>query len=166
MNEEFNLKLQACLDGELEPREARKVEAQVGLRPEAQALLGELRATRAALRGNEPERALPETREFYWSKIERAIEAAEAQPRPQGNRVSLGWLLRYWPQLGGATAAALLALAAVLHFHMLSPAGWVDIESSLDETGTFCFRSEPDRMTLVWVYDQAPAQETEPDALN
>ncbi len=166
MNAEFNLKLQASLDGELGASEARQVEAQAALQPEARALLGELRATREALRGNEIERTLPETREFYWGKIERAIQAAEAQPAPHGGRFHLGWLLRYWPQLGGATAAALLALAAVLHFQWMAPEGWVDIESPLDETGAFCFRSEQDRMTLVWVYDQTPAAEPEEKAMN
>ncbi len=163
MNREFELKLQAYLDGELGPREARQIEARLQAEPEAQALLSELRLTTGALRGNEPEYKLPETREFYWSKIERGIEAAERAPRPW-TWPALGWLFRYWPQLSGATAAALLLLAATAHFHLLAKPGWDDIENPLSETGTFCFRSEPDRMTLVWVYDR-PQEERpqEPD---
>ena len=38
---------------------------------EALALADELRMTRAVLAGNEPERAVPESREFYWSKVRR-----------------------------------------------------------------------------------------------
>ena len=75
MNLEFELKLQALLDGELPEREAAEVEARVKADPQAQALLDELRMTTTALRGNELERALPETREFFWSKIERTIAA-------------------------------------------------------------------------------------------
>jgi len=153
MNREFELKLQAYLDGELGAREARDLEARVQTDAEAQALLAELRMTAGALRGNEPEYRVPDTREFYWSKIDRAIEAADhspSAPRSWG----LGWLFRYWPQLSGASVAALLLLAATAHFHLLSKPGWDDIENPLSETGTFCFRSEPDRMTLVWVYDR------------
>ena len=50
---------------------------------EAAALLEELRNTRAALAGFEAEVRLPESREFFWSKIEREIQRLEAPaPRP------------------------------------------------------------------------------------
>ncbi len=162
MNREFELKLQAYLDGELGAREARQVEAQVSTDAEAQGLLAELRMTAGALRGNEPDYKLPENREFYWGKIERAIMAADRAPKPW-TWPGLGWLFRYWPQLSGATAAALLLLAATAHFHLLAKPGWDDIENPLSETGTFCFRSEPDRMTLVWVYDR-PQEERPQEA--
>jgi anti-sigma factor RsiW len=165
MNSEFELKLQAWLDGELAPAEARQVEARVGQDPQAQALLGELRMTRTALRGNEPDYVLPEAREFFWSKIERAIAAGERQAQP-ANRISFGWLFRYWPQLSGATVAAALLCMAGFHFHWLSQQGWEDIENPLAETGTFCFRSEPDRMTLVWVYDRTEEKEEVSETLN
>jgi anti-sigma factor RsiW len=165
MNREFELKLQALLDGELGARQARDVEARAEADPEARALLGELRLTAGALRGNEPEYRVPETREFYWSRIERAIEAAEKAPRPS-SFWRLGWLFRYWPQLSGAMAAVLLLLAATAHFNLLGRQGWEDIENPLSETGTFCFRSEPDRMTLVWVYDRAEESEEAPELLN
>ena len=96
MNREFDLKLQAYLDGELGAREARQLEARVQADPRAQALLSELRTTAGCLRGNEPEYKLPETREFYWSKIERAIESAQKTASPAGSW-GLGWLFRYWP---------------------------------------------------------------------
>jgi len=44
---------------------------------------------RTALRGNELERALPDPPEFYWSKIQRAIEAGERSAPRQAS--SLGW---------------------------------------------------------------------------
>ncbi len=165
MNREFELKLQAYLDGELGAREAREVEDRARADAEAQALLSELRTTTGFLRGNEPEYKLPETGEFYWSKIERAIQTPD--PAPSGSRPwGLGWLFRYWPQLSGATVAAVVLLALTSHFHLLATPGWDDIENPLSETGTFCFRSEPDRMTLVWVYDRADEPEENPDSMN
>ena len=165
MNREFELKLQAYLDGELGAREAREVEGRTQADPAAQALLSELRMTAGALRGNEPEHKVPDTREFYWSRIERGIEAGDKAARAS-RFWSLGWLFRYWPQLSGASAAILLLLAATAHFQLLGKPGWEDIENPLSETGTFCFRSEPDRMTLVWVYDRPQEPEESPDLVN
>lgn len=166
MTTEFKLKLQAWLDGELTPREARAVEAQVQALPEAQALLAELRFTRATLRENEPQYTLPESREFYWSKIERAIQAAEKTGAGALSAFGLGWLRRYWPQLSGAAVAAVVLGFATLHFNWLTANTWEDVENPLAETGTFCFRSEQDQITLVWVYDRAEEEESESDALN
>ena len=165
MNTELMLKLQSWVDGELAASEAARVVELVRTDKEAAALAAELKLTRGFLVGNEPEAKLAESREFYWSKIERAIAAADQAPSAPGSW-GLGWLFRYWPQLGGASAAALLLLAATAHFHLLAQPGWGDIENPLSETGTFCFRSEPDRMTLVWVYDRAEETEESAETVN
>ena len=73
MKHELELKLQAHLDGELTGREATEIAALLEHDREAAALFGELRNIKTALTGNELEIKLPETREFYWSKIEREI---------------------------------------------------------------------------------------------
>src|SRR5713101_6879485 len=88
MNQKSELRLQSYLDGELSPREARRVAEWLGRNPEAQALLGELKMARTALAGNEPELHLPESREFYWSKIRREIQ------RPE--KAEAGFLRRAW----------------------------------------------------------------------
>src|SRR6185503_20374959 len=80
MKRDLALKYQAFVDGELSEREARSVAEAIARDPEAQALVAELRATRTALAGNEPEVSLPETPEFYWSKIEREIRRCDANP--------------------------------------------------------------------------------------
>lgn len=164
MNHEFQLKLQAYLDGELVAGEVKSFEAQLQSAPEAQALLAELRSTRTALLGNEPEHTLPETREFFWSKIERAIHAEEKTVGRPGNPFSLSWLFRYWPQLSGAGAAALLLVIAAL----LAPSRgvWEDIENPLAESSTFTFRSEPDRMTLVWISDHTTDADEDTESVN
>ncbi len=82
MNEEQQLKLQAWLDRELPDAEARQVEAWIASDPEAARLRAELENTRHALAGFEAGVRLPETREFYWSKIAREIERQEPRPAP------------------------------------------------------------------------------------
>ena len=165
MNPEFKLKMQAYLDGELPAREAKEIEAQIQAVPEAQALLTELRFTLATLRGNEPEYRVPETREFYWSQIERLILAAEKADRRR-RPIYLGWLFRYWPQLSGATVAVLLLIVAAAQFHWFSRPMWEDIENPLAETSTFWFRSDSDRITLVWVSEKADESESESELVN
>src|SRR6185503_16046454 len=80
MKRDLALKYQAFVDGELSEREARGVAEAIERDPEAQALVAELRATRTAFAGNEPEVTLPEILEFYWNKIEREIRRCEAEP--------------------------------------------------------------------------------------
>src|SRR5258707_14151177 len=78
MNQELQLKLQAYLDGELPDGEAAEARELIARDGEAQALVAELANTSAALAGHEAEGKLPETREFYWSKIQREIARQEA----------------------------------------------------------------------------------------
>ena len=149
MNTEFKLKLQAFLDGELPERAAKDVEVQMRSLPEAQSLLDELKFTRQALRENEPEYHLADSRDFYWSQIERAILAQQEAATHRRRLFSLAWLRRYWPQLSGASVAAILLAIAALQVNWSSPPVWEDVESPLADTSTFWFRSEPDRLTLV-----------------
>ena len=81
MDYEAQLKLQAYLDGELPEKEAREVANWLARDREAVALFAELRNTRQALVGLEVGVELPETREFFWSKIEREIRR-QAGPEP------------------------------------------------------------------------------------
>jgi anti-sigma factor RsiW len=166
MNHEFELKLQAYLDGELDARQARDMEAGLAAKPEAAALLAELKMTVGALRGNELEQELPETREFYWSKIERALEVENRKIVPAGSPSRFGWLFRYWPQLSGAGVAALLLATAMFRFGGLTGANWEDIENPLNDASTFTYRSEQQRMTLVWISSPSQAPDEETDSVN
>src|SRR6476646_9234604 len=82
MIEEQQLKLQAFLDGELPEKDAREVAAWLARDAEATDLLAELRNTRKALVDFEPGLKLPESREFYWSKIQREIQRLEPVQTP------------------------------------------------------------------------------------
>src|SRR5690349_9550867 len=103
------LRIQAYLDNELSPGEARKFAAMLNSDRAAQQLYGELRAMKEALRENEPEVKLPESRDFYWSQIQRRIATTEREPV----RASAPWWVRMLaPALGTAALLGLLALVS------------------------------------------------------
>jgi anti-sigma factor RsiW len=146
MNEEQQLKLQAFLDGELPEDEARATAAWVARDAEATALLGELRNTRKALTDFEPAARLPESREFYWSKIEREIQRLEPVPRPV-QTVSLASLLRRLLVPAGAVAALLIAGIVAIH-----PSGAnASADAALADAGAFTYRDQAEGMTVVWL---------------
>src|SRR5258706_239311 len=77
MTNEQQLKLQAFLDGELPEREAREILAWTQRDSGAAALLAELKNTRQAMTGAAPQMKVPESREFYWSRIAREVQRQE-----------------------------------------------------------------------------------------
>lgn len=165
MKLESELKLQSYLDGELSPRQGRKVAAWLAGDAAAQSLFAELSMTRAALQGNEPEAALPEGREFYWSKIQRAIESAEPVPaRPSSDFVA-AWRRLLAPLAG----VALVAFLTVYTFRMYE--GGEDtkhhlavVENLSEHTGAYSFRSQSQNMFVVWVYDRSEEAEGDSEA--
>src|SRR5947209_16021362 len=165
MNQESELKLQAYLDGELTNREARQVTHWLAEDHQAQLLLAELEMTNGALAGGEPELNLPESREFYWSKIQRAILSAEqVQPKP-----APGFLVAWRKLLAPLAGAALVTFLTVYTFRMYD--GTEDtkhhlavVENLSEHTGAYSFRSQSENMFVVWVYDRTAEadQESEP----
>ncbi len=151
------LKLQAHLDGELPPAEARDVVALLERDSEARALFDELKGTRRVLAAHEPEPQLPESREFYWSKIRREIERVEREPEPRPRRA---WSVGPWLRLALPAAAALMFAALLLQRSAFAPgpsaplfAVGDEIETPLEERDSFTFRSESAHLTVVWVSD-------------
>ena len=141
---DLQLKLQAFLDGELRAQEVSQLEALLAKDAQAQALLAELKMTTAAMAGFETGVKLPESPEFFWSKVRREIER---QPKPVAASrwapVFAGW--RRWLAPVGALAAA---VAAVL---LITRAGPVPaFETSLADSGAFTYYDSPARTTLVW----------------
>src|SRR4051812_33088103 len=112
MNSEVELELQAYLDGELAGADVRRVETLLANDAGAKALFQELKTTKSLLAGNEPEIKVPESREFYWSKIERAIERAE-KLEPAAATSAGAWLgrwRRYLAPLAGVAAVIALGV--------------------------------------------------------
>jgi len=156
INHQTQLKLQAYLDGELPPGEARAIGELLACEAEAQPLLEELKATRALLVGNELELKLPETREFYWSKIQRQVEREEQrEPAVDAPAPAPPWWIRFLAPAGALAVLAVLVLIALRSPERSQPLLASDdsheIETPLEETSSFSFRSEAAAMTVVWV---------------
>ncbi len=146
MEYEAQLKLQAFLDGELSEAETKEAVNWLAKDREAVALLGELRNTRQAMVGFEIGVELPESREFFWSKIQREIEAqapapALAQPAP-----SLASILRRF--LAPATAVAVLGIAMIVAFR---PSAVLPAETALADPSAFTYHDFSAGATLVWL---------------
>jgi anti-sigma factor RsiW len=167
MKPELELKLQAYVDGELSAREAREVEAALANDAGAQALLRELKTTAAVLRDNEPQLAVPESREFYWSKIERAIESA--QPEPASRLVTFWFSLRR--VMVPAAGLALVLFLAIASFKVntnTDPLNHLaEVESLSEHVSSFSFRSHSHNMFVVWLHENTDQQqasiESDPD---
>jgi anti-sigma factor RsiW len=167
MDMESQLKLQAFLDGELPESDAREVANWVARDKEATALLAELRNTRQALAGFEAVIPLPESREFFWSKVQREIERQESRQPAELQKPSLFAQWRRFIVSAGAIAAVILvALIAV------GPPGSgsavTEAESSMADPGAFTYRDYSAQATLVWLSYPAEneiAEGTTPDTL-
>ena len=159
------LQIQAYLDGELSARESRQVEQMLAADREAQALLAELKMTRSALAGNEAEIALPESREFYWSQIQRRINLdvpAEAAARPP---LWLAWR-RYFAPLAGVAIVAVLAVFSirVVDFPNDPNTYSAEVENLSEHATSISFRHQSENMFVVWVSPKdQPSEEAEPE---
>ncbi len=163
---EYNdqLKLQAYLDGELPEGEAARVREQLAREPEASALLAELRRTRECLGGFEEEIKLPETREFYWSKIQREIQRQEADASPafSAGESRLAWLRRWLLPATGVAIVALIGLLALRGTPTASP-GVVEVTQA--DSGAFTYHDYSAGATLVWLSYPAENEGGEPEDL-
>lgn len=151
MNYDSQLRLQAYLDGELPEGEAREVANWLARDQEAVVLHAELRNTRKAMAGFETGITLPESREFFWSKIEREISRQE---QPQREPQSVPFFARLQRFLKPASAVAgliLVGLIANQQFGLLSGTGGAENKSALDDPGAFTYHDFAAGTTLVWL---------------
>ena len=114
MDKQTQLDLQALLDGELPEAKAREMTARVARDAEAGNLLAELRNTREALTGFEPVRKLPESREFYWSKIEREINRRQSATERTGAASVFALLRRFLMPASAVAALGICVTVAVV----------------------------------------------------
>jgi anti-sigma factor RsiW len=145
MEYDAQLKLQAHLDRELPEAEAREVANWLAQDREAVALFAELRNTRQAFVGLEVGIELPESREFFWSKIEREIRL-QSKPETTARPSSLLSAWRRFLVPGGAVAA--LAVAALIGLH--SGSGVSTVETAIADTAAFTYHDFSSGTTLVW----------------
>lgn len=153
MNEEIKLKLQAHLDGELSAREARDVSELLSNDGDAQSLFAEIQFTKTALRGNEMEMKLPESREFYWSKIQREI--GRQTNKPLRTSSESWWKPAYVRFATVLAAGCALLVISFLAFNAGSPVSFPgEIESTGEEMGAITYHSNADGMTVVYLVDR------------
>ncbi len=147
MEYEEQLKLQAYLDGELPEAEARAFADQLARDPEAGALLQELRQTRDTVAGFEKEIRVPESREFYWSKIQREIRRQELS-REEPSVPVPAWMLLLRRILMPATAIAVLAFLVLTASR---PGVTHPSDTALDDSGAFTYHDYAGGATFVWL---------------
>ena len=144
MKTELALQIQAYLDNELSADEARQIEQTLKTNAEAQSIQTELRAMKAALIPvHEAEMKLPESHDFHWSKIRRAIES-EKVPAPA--RVS-PWWFRVLAPIAGVAAVALVVMSG----SMVKTGTLAQSNATESDTGVMSFHSQDQNMTVVWV---------------
>ena len=118
MKNEDKLRIQAWMDGELAPKEAARIATLIEQNPEALALSEELRVVENALFSGEKPAILNDSRDFYWSQIERQIDAEEPLPEPYAAPVIVsGNLLRWMVPVGSLGAIVIL----MVNFGVMSP---------------------------------------------
>lgn len=149
MTEEQQLKLQAFIDGELPEKEAREIASWLAQDGEATALAGELRNTRGALKGFEPARQLPESREFYWSKIKREIERSAPVQAPVRPFALSTLLRRVFAPLGAVAALVVVGFFALQQLHGGNPG--VPVNTVLADAGAYTYHDQSQGLTVVWL---------------
>jgi len=157
MNRDQVFKVQAYLDGELTRSEAAKLEEGWLTTEAGNRLLEELRWTKDVLGENPPLQSVPETREFYWSRIERGIISAEATP-PRSNLLVMDFFRRWLAPASGAALVCLLVLLAIQLFEF-SPAGTANgqlarVESPSDAMDSFSFENKAEKVFVIWLYER------------
>lgn len=167
MNDETKIKLQAYLDGELSGRDTTEISDLLSKDAEAKSFFAELQFVKTAMSGNELEIKLPESREFYWSKIEREIERG-AKETPARVPAFAWWKPTYVRFAGGLAAACALLMVSFIAFNGGSPVKYASMPGEIEgngEMGAMTYRSDSDQMTVVYLFDreQGEVVDSEPN---
>ena len=118
MKHEDKLRIQAWMDGELAPKESAQIATVIEQNPEALALSEELRVVENALHFGEKPAILNDSRDFYWTQIERQIDAEEPLPEPYAVPVLVSSnLLRWMVPVGSLGAIVIL----IMNFGAMNP---------------------------------------------
>jgi anti-sigma factor RsiW len=147
------LKIQAFLDGELPEGEAREIAALIASDLEAAMLHTELKNTRRALSQAESGLRVPETREFYWSKINREIERLEQRDTDTSSSPSdWYWLARFVKLFVPVAAVVLIGYFAFLRVEQKPSVatGATEVQVALANAEAITFRDFSDDTTFIW----------------
>lgn len=156
MNINQQLEVQALVDGQLAPGDARRVERRLTEDAAAAALAQDLRKVRDTVRLGEPTACVSETRDFYFSQIVRRIEAEEraVASTPVAGPSGFGWIRSLLFPAGGI--AALTALVLFTAKDTIWPYVPGEVTIATEEMNAITFRSEENRMTVVYLFEKQP----------
>lgn len=144
MKEDLQLRLQAYLDGELPSGEAQSVRDLLARDAAARDLLVELTNTRDVIVAHEATIKVPESREFYWSKIQREI-SREEKPAAVPSFSLSAWLQRILVPAGAVAAVAIAVMLTLPH------PGAGDFSTTSSEAAAFTYHDYATGTTLVWL---------------
>jgi len=149
---DLQLRIQAFLDGELNESQARDVAALIAADREAAALHAELKHTRQALAGAEAGIKVPETREFYWSKIAREIEKTERIVAADAGLSPWQLILRLLKPVAAVAAVVLAGYAAFTLSGPKRPVGGspVEVLVASADVDAITYYDYADDTTFVW----------------
>lgn len=170
MKHELELKVQAWLDGEASDREAARLAEWIERDAEAGTLAAELKSVSGAMAGNELPAPTPDSREFYWSKIERQIEREALTPRGG----SVPWFARWRQFVLPVTGVAALVFVLTLAVRQAQQPTFDEISATDEGMDAVTFHDQSAEMTVVWLQDnsqpsgaeQPGAEKTVPDDAN
>jgi anti-sigma factor RsiW len=145
MKIETCLEIQAYLDNELNAERRSAVEALCAADPEAASLRDALRSVKATVRTHETEIRLNESREFYWSQIQRRIAAAERESAAPNRRILPTWSALYRWLIPAVGLAAMVAVVT------LRDDGRSELSSAVASGSTVEYRSDADGVTVHWI---------------
>ena len=167
MNEnEIQLKVQALVDGELTGREAEELRDRLETDAGLKELHERLTAVRELMAGAELPRTLPESGDFHWSQISKAIEREERQAKHMARPASgANWLLRWvFPLAGIACLMLLLTLQQTTNPNLsISLGSDHELELSIDDLDVMTFNTGDDNMSVVWLDYSINLQQDEID---
>jgi len=158
MNLKQQFEIQAWVDGELPWWKRRRVARLIESDPEARAEAEALRKIQTLVREEEAARKLPVSLERYWAELDAKIDRLQGErPRLDPGEALMDWVRLRWRRLLAPAAAvgAALALAWLALAPRTQPPpqadSYVEVETPLDDLGSFTFYSEAEGMTVVWV---------------
>jgi len=145
---EFTLDLQAYVDGELDSSRRAEVERALAGDADARRLVDGLRQLSELVRTHEPVAKVPESREFYWSQIQKRIAATELEGNRDRTPASraLQWLRWLAPAFGVAAVAVMIFLP-----RRDGSVGTLASGSTREDAVSMTFRSDADGVTIHWI---------------
>jgi hypothetical protein len=151
MKHELELKVQAWLDGEASDRDAARLADWIARDAEAGAVAAELGTVKKTMAGSELTPPVPDSREFYWSKIERQIQREASAPRQEPISWAERWRRLLMP-LAGATAFIFVLTFAI---RQVQQPAFDEISSTDTGMDAVTFHDQSAEMTVVWLQDNS-----------